>query len=51
MTYIKIDNEEYLTVKNTYLNLCVARNAISKKIKFLEKNVYILRVKNKRTEI
>lgn len=51
MTYIKIDNEEYLTVKDVYLNLCVARNAISKKIKFLEKNGYILRVKNKRPEI
>ena len=47
MTYIKIGNEEYLTVKDAYLNLCVARNAISKKIKFLEKNGYILRVKNK----
>lgn len=31
MTYIKISNEEYLTVKDAYLNLCVARNAISKK--------------------
>lgn len=51
MTYIKIGNEEYLTVKDAYLNLCVARNAISKKIKFLEKNGYILRVKNKRPEI
>lgn len=51
MTYIKIGNEEYLTVKDSYLNLCVARNVISKKIKFLEKNGYILRVKNKRPEI
>lgn len=51
MTYIKINNEEYLTVKDAYLNLCVVRNAISKKIKFLEKNGYILRVKNKRPEI
>lgn len=51
MTYIKIDNEEYLTIKDAYLNLCVARNAISKKIKFLEKNGYILRAKNKRPEI
>lgn len=51
MTYIKIDNEEYITVKDAYLNLCVVRNAISKKIKFLEKNGYILRVKNKRPEI
>ena len=48
MTYIKIGNEEYLTVKDSYLNLCVARNVISKKIKFLEKNGYILRVKTKR---
>ncbi len=51
MKYIKIDNKEYLTVKDVYLNLCVARNAISKKIKFLEKNGYILRVENKRPEI
>lgn len=42
ITYIKIGNEEYLTVKDAYLNLCVARNAISKKIKFLEKEwIYI----------
>lgn len=51
MTYIKIDNEEYLTVKDVYLNWCVARNAISKKMKFLEKNGYILKVKNKKAEI
>lgn len=51
MTYIKIDNEEYITVKEVYLNLCVARNAISKKIKFLEENGYILRRKDKRPEI
>jgi len=51
MIYIKIDNKEYLTVKDVYLNLCVTRNAISKKISLLEKEGYILRVKNKRPEI
>lgn len=51
MTYIKINNEEYLTIKDVYLNLCVARNAISKKIKFLEENGYILRKENRRPEI
>ena len=41
MTYIKIGNEEYLNVKDAYLNLCVARNAISKN-KILRKEwIYI----------
>lgn len=51
MKYLEINNEDYLTIKDVYMNLCVARNAIIKKINKLEKDGYILRIENKRPSI
>ena len=51
MTEYQFNTNKYYTLKDVYTNLCVTRNSIVKKIEKLEKNGYILRVKNKRPSI
>ena len=51
MEKIKFNDINYYTLKEVYENLCVARTSIVKKISRLEKEGYILRIKNKRPSI
>ena len=51
MEYIIINNKKYCTIKDVYMNLCVTRNSIIKKIDKLEKKGYVLRIKDKRPSI
>lgn len=51
MDYVRFDNENYYTLKEVYKNLCVTRTSIVNKLEQLEKDGYVLRVKNKRPEI
>ena len=51
MNYLDFNGEQYLSIKDIYMNLCVSRNSIIKKIERLEKEGYVLRIKNRRPEI
>ena len=51
MNYLDFNGEQYLSIKDIYMNLCVSRNSIIKKIERLEKEGYVLRIKNRRSEL
>ena len=51
MNYLDFNGEQYLSIKDIYMNLCVSRNSIIKKIERLEKEGYVLRIKNRRPEL
>ena len=40
MNYLNFNGEQYLSIKDIYMNLCVSRNSIIKKIERLEKEGY-----------
>ena len=43
MNYLDFNGEQYLSIKDIYMNLCVSRNSIIKKIERLNrKNIYDL---------
>ena len=51
MNYLDFNGEQYLSIKDIYMNLCVSRNSIIKKIEKFEKEGYVLRIKNRRPEL
>ncbi len=45
------NDERYYTVKEVYMNLCVTRNSIIKKLDKLKNSGYVLEIKKKRPSI